>query len=493
MEENQIKIKTLSNMIWRFTERCGAQGVAFVVSIVLARLLTPTEYGTVALITVFTTIFQVFVDSGMGNALIQKKNADQLDFSSVFYFNIVMCVVVYAILFAIAPLIASFYDDPSLTPMVRVVGLTIIIAGLKNIQQAYVSKHLLFRKFFFSTLGGTIVAGVVGIAMAYLGFGAWAIVAQQVINVFIDTCILYITVRWRPTKQFSLKRLKQLFGFGWKLLASSLLDTVYNNLRSLIIGKLYSSDDLAYYNKGKQIPNLFITNINNSIDSVLFPVMSQEQNDVTRIKSMLRRSIKTSVYILAPLMMGIAFVAEPLIRLLLTEKWLSCVFFLRIFCITYMFYPIHTANLNAIKAMGRSDLFLKLEILKKIVGMAAVLISMWFGVKAMALSLLVTSLLSQLINSWPNRRLLDYGYLSQLKDILPGILLAVFMGDCVFPITLLDLPDILTLVIQVILGAAIYIGGSRLLKLEEFYYVLDMIKSMMKKRQKKADFETRND
>jgi len=493
MEENQIKIKTLSNMIWRFAERCGAQGVAFVVSIVLARLLTPTEYGTVALITVFTTIFQVFVDSGMGNALIQKKNADQLDFSSVFYFNIVMCVVVYAILFAIAPLIASFYDDPSLTPMVRVVGLTIIIAGLKNIQQAYVSKHLLFRKFFFSTLGGTIVAGVVGIAMAYLGFGAWAIVAQQVINVFIDTCILYITVRWRPTKQFSLKRLKQLFGFGWKLLASSLLDTVYNNLRSLIIGKLYSSDDLAYYNKGKQIPNLFITNINNSIDSVLFPVMSQEQNDVTRIKSMLRRSIKTSVYILAPLMMGIAFVAEPLIRLLLTEKWLSCVFFLRIFCITYMFYPIHTANLNAIKAMGRSDLFLKLEILKKIVGMAAVLISMWFGVKAMALSLLVTSLLSQLINSWPNRRLLDYGYLSQLKDILPGILLAVFMGGCVFPITLLDLPDILTLVIQVILGAAIYIGGSRLLKLEEFYYVLDMIKSMMKKRQKKADFETRND
>ncbi|MCC8111770.1 MAG: lipopolysaccharide biosynthesis protein [Ruminococcus sp.] len=493
MEENQIKIKTLSNMIWRFAERCGAQGVAFVVSIVLARLLTPTEYGTVALITVFTTIFQVFVDSGMGNALIQKKNADQLDFSSVFYFNIVMCVVVYAILFAIAPLIASFYDDPSLTPMVRVVGLTIIIAGLKNIQQAYVSKHLLFRKFFFSTLGGTIVAGVVGIAMAYLGFGAWAIVTQQVINVFIDTCILYITVRWRPTKQFSLKRLKQLFGFGWKLLASSLLDTVYNNLRSLIIGKLYSSDDLAYYNKGKQIPNLFITNINNSIDSVLFPVMSQEQNDVTRVKSMLRRSIKTSVYILAPLMMGIAFVAEPLIRLLLTEKWLSCVFFLRIFCITYMFYPIHTANLNAIKAMGRSDLFLKLEILKKIVGMAAVLISMWFGVKAMALSLLVTSLLSQLINSWPNRRLLDYGYLSQLKDILLGILLAVFMGGCVFPITLLDLPDILTLVIQVILGAAIYIGGSRLLKLEEFYYVLDMIKSMMKKRQKKADFETRND
>ncbi len=484
MENDQIKSKTLSNMVWRFAERCGAQGVAFIVSVVLARLLTPTEYGTVALITVFTAVFQVFVDSGMGNALIQKKDADQLDFSTVFYFNVVMCLVVYAALFVSAPLIAAFYGDPSLTAMTRVVGLTIVIAGLKNIQQAYVSRHLLFRKFFFATLAGTVTAGVVGIAMAYLGFGAWAIVAQQVINTLIDTIILYITVKWRPTKQFSMERLKSLFGFGWKLLASSLLDTVYNNLRSLIIGKFYSSEDLAYYNKGKQIPNVVVSNINTSIDSVLLPVMSQEQEHADRVKSMLRRSIKTSTYIMAPMMMGVAFVAEPLVRLLLTEKWLPCVFYLRIFCITYMFYPIHTANLNAIKAMGRSDLFLKLEIAKKVVGLAAVGISMWFGVEAMAYSLLVTSVTSQIINSWPNRKLLNYSYLSQLKDILPGILLAVFMGFCTLPVTWLGLPDILMLILQVLVGVIVYVGGSVLLKMESFYYILGMVKPYIRKVRK---------
>lgn len=485
MEDNQIKTRTLSNMIWRFAERCGAQGVAFVVSIVLARLLTPTEYGTVALITVFTAIFQVFVDSGMGNALIQKKDADQLDFSTVFYFNVAMCLVVYAILFAVAPLISMFYGNPDLTPMTRVVGLTIVIAGLKNIQQAYVSRHLLFRKFFFSTLTGTIIAGVVGIVMAYLGFGAWAIVVQQVINTLIDTIILYVTVKWRPTKQFSFARLKGLFGFGWKLLASSLLDTVYKDIRQLIIGKIYSSEDLAYYNKGKQIPNVVVTNINTSIDSVLLPVMSGEQDHAERVKSMTRRSIKTSTYIMAPMMMGVAFVAEPLVRLLLTEKWLPCVFFLRIFCITYMFHPIHTANLNAIKAMGRSDLFLKLEIIKKAVGITSILITMWISVEAMALSLLVTSVLSQIINSWPNRKLLNYSYLAQLQDILPGIVLAVFMGFCTLPVTWLDLPDIVTLVLQVVIGVAVYVGGSVLLKMDSFYYILDLVMPMVKRKVRK--------
>ncbi len=477
----QLKNRTMSNMIWRFAERSGAEIVAFVVSIVLARLLTPDEYGTVALLTVFTTIFQVFVDSGMGNALIQKKDADQLDFSSVFYFNIIMCIVLYVILFAAAPLIALFYDDPSLTAMTRVVGLTIVVAGLKNIQQAYVSRHLMFRKFFFATLGGTITAGVVGITMAFMGFGAWSMVAQQVVNVSIDTVILYLTVKWRPTKQFSLQRLKGLFSFGWKLLASSLLDTVYNDVRQLIIGKLYTSSDLAYYNRGKQIPNLVVKNVNTSIDSVLLPVMSQEQDDKVRMKSMVRRSIKTSTYIMAPMMMGIAFVATPLVRLLLTEKWLPCVFYLRIFCITYMFYPIHTANLNAIKAMGRSDLFLRLEIIKKAVGITAILITMWISVEAMAWSLLVTSVLSQIINSWPNRKLLNYGYLEQLKDILPGIVLAVFMGFCTLPVTFLGLPDILTLLLQVLIGVVVYVAGSLIFKMESFYYVWDMVKPFLSK------------
>ncbi len=478
---NNLRAKTVRNMAWRFAERSGAQGVALVVSIVLARLLGPTAYGTVALITVFTAILQVFVDSGMGNALIQKKNADQLDFSTVFYFNLLMCAAVYVLLFFAAPLIARFYGDPSLTALTRVVGLTLIIAGFKNIQQAYVSRHLLFRKFFFATLGGTVAAAVIGIGMAYMGFGAWALVAQQVTNAVIDTVILFFTVKWRPTRQFSFERLKGLFSFGWKLLVSSLIDTVYNNVRQLIIGRMYSSDDLAYYNQGRRIPNTIVTNINTSIDSVLFPVMSSVQDDTEHVKSMVRRSIKTSTYVMAPMMMGIAFIATPLVSLLLTDTWLPCVPFLRVFCITYMFYPIHTANLNAIKAMGRSDLFLRLEIIKKTVGVAAILISMWFGVMAMAYSLLFTSVASQIINAWPNRRLLNYGYLLQLRDILPGIILAVVMGCCILPFQLLPLSNLLIVIIQIVAGIVIYIVLSRLFKMESFYYIWDMIKPFLRK------------
>ena len=466
----------ISNFIWRFAERCGAQAVQFIVSIVLARLLMPEVYGTIALITVITTILNVFVDSGMGTALIQKKDADSVDFSTVFYFNMCVCIVLYVGLFICSPWIAYFYKDATLTPVIRVLGLTIVISGVKNIQQAYVSKTMQFKRFFFSTLGGTIGAAVIGIWMAYKGFGVWALVAQQIFNAMVDTLILWITVKWRPKKEFSFERLKGLFSYGWKLLASSLLDTVYNNIRQLIIGRMYTPSDLAFYNRGKQFPDLIITNINTSIDSVLLPTMSQEQENKERVKIMTRRAIKTSTYIMAPLMMGLAFCATPIIRLILTEKWLSCVPFMQIFCITSMFYPVHTANLNAIKAMGRSDAYLKLEIIKKVIGMALLLSTMWFGVMAMAYSLLVSSVLSQIINSWPNRKLLNYGYLEQLKDILPGIILAVVMGICVYPVQWIGLSDIITLCIQVPLGAIIYIIGSKIFKLESFEYILDMIK-----------------
>lgn len=466
----------ISNFIWRFAERCGAQAVQFIVSIVLARLLMPEVYGTIALITVITTILNVFVDSGMGSALIQKKDADSLDFSTVFYFNMFVCIILYVGLFICSPWIAYFYKDATLTPVIRVLGLTIVISGVKNIQQAYVSKTMQFKRFFFSTLGGTIGAAVIGIWMAFKGFGVWALVAQQIFNTTVDTLILWLTVKWRPKRQFSFERLKGLFSYGWKLLASALLDTVYTNLRQLIIGRMYTSSDLAFYNRGKQFPDLIITNINTSIDSVLLPTMSQEQDNVERVKVMTRRAIKTSTYIMAPLMMGLAFCATPVINLILTDKWLACVPYMQIFCITSMFYPVHTANLNAIKAMGRSDLFLKLEIVKKVVGMVLLLSTMWFGVMAMAYSLLVSSVLSQIINSWPNRKLLNYGYLEQLKDILPGIMLAVVMGICVYPVQWLGLSDFVTLCIQVPLGAVIYIIGSKIFKLESFEYILDMIK-----------------
>lgn len=472
----------LSNFIWRFAERCGAQLVTFIVSIILARILAPEDYGQIALITVFTTIMQVFVDSGLGLALIQKKDADELDFSSVFYFNFAVCLILYAVMFVAAPYIAEFYKDTSLTPIVRVISLTIVISGVKGIQQSYVSRNMLFKLFFFSTLGGTIFSAFLGIGLAYAGFGVWAIVAQQLSNTAIDTLILWINVKWRPKKMFSWNRLKSLLSFGWKMLVSSLLDTVYNNLRSLIIGKMYSSADLAYYNQGKQFPHTIVNNINSSIDSVLLPSMSSAQDDSTRVKAMTRRSIKTSTYIMAPMMMGLAFCAEPIVRLVLTDKWLPCVPFLRIFCITYMFYPIHTANLNAIKAMGRSDYFLKLEIAKKAMGMTLLLSTMWFGVMAMAYSLFVSTLLSMIINSWPNKKLLGYSFKEQMVDIFPGILLALLIGILISFVQLLGLSSLATLLIQNPLGAAIYIGASYFLKIESFEYILGMVKGFIRKR-----------
>lgn len=476
----EVKV-TIQNFFWRFAERCGAQLVTFIVSIVLARILAPEDYGTIALVTVFTTIMQVFVDSGLGIALIQKKDADDLDFSSVFYFNFAVCIVLYALMFLAAPYIAKFYDDNTLVPIVRVISLTIVISGVKGIQQSYVSRNMLFKRFFYATLGGTIFSAFLGIGMAYAGFGVWAIVAQQLSNTAIDTLILWITVKWRPKKMFSWERLTNLLKFGWKLLASSLLDTVYNNLRNLIIGKIYSSSDLAYYNQGDKFPKLIVANINTSIDSVLLPTMSQAQDDRERVKMMTRRAIKTSTYVMAPLMMGLVFCAVPIVKLVLTDKWLPCVFFLRVFCITYMFWPIHTANLNAINAMGRSDLFLKLEVIKKVVGMILLFSTMWLSVKAMAYSLLISSVCSQIINSWPNRKLLHYGYLEQLKDILPGILLAIGMGVCVYFIGELPVPYEILLVIQIFAGGMIYIAGSIIFKLDSFEYIWGIVKSYLKR------------
>ena len=470
-----------SNLIWRFMERCGAQLVSVVVSFVLARMLDPAVYGLVAKVTIITSIMLVFVDSGMANSLIQKKDPDDLDFSSVFFFNVAFCLVLYVGLFFAAPLIAEYNGQPELTAIVRVLGLTVVVAGVKNVQQAYVSKTMQFKRFFFATLGGTAVSAAVGIAMAYKGFGVWALVAQQLSNVTINTCVLWLTVGWRPKAMFSLERLRALLGYGWKLLASGLLDTVYNKLREIFIAVFYTDTDLAFYNRGNALPNLIVENINSSIDSVLLPVLSAEQDHAEQVREMTRRAIKVSSYIIMPLMMGLAVCAEPFVRFFLTEKWLPCVPYLRIFCFTYSFYPLHTANLNAIKAMGRSDLFLILEIVKKAVGITALLLTMRLGVYPMALSLLATSVLSQIINAWPNSRLLDYSYLRQLADLLPTILLAAAMGACVYPVSLLGLSDIVTLVIQVPLGVLVYVLGSKLLRIDSFEYLMSIVKKLVRR------------
>lgn len=480
------KQKVVSNLIWRFMERFGSQLVAMVVQIILARMLDPAVFGTVAKVTIITTILLVFVDSGMANSLIQKKDPDDLDFSSVFYFNMAFCLVLYAGLFAAAPAIARFYDDAQLTAIVRVLGLTVVVAGVKNVQQAYVSKTLQFKRFFFATLGGTLLSAAVGIVMVFCGFGVWAIVAQQLTNVTVNTAILWLTVGWRPKRMFSFERLKGLLGYGWKLLVSGLLDTVYNKLREIMIAVFYTDADLAYYNRGMTYPNLLVENINASIDSVLLPVLSAEQDHKEQVRNMTRRAIRISTYVMMPMMMGLAVCAAPLIRLLLTEKWLPCVPYLRIFCFSYAFYPLHTANLNAIKAMGRSDLFLKLEIIKKVFGVIILLVTLQYGVYVMALSLLFTSVMSQLINSWPNAKLLDYAYGHQLMDMLPAILLSLVMGAAVYPIQLFGWSDWVTLPVQVIAGAAVYILGSVIFRLDSFSYLLGIMKKLMPRGESSA-------
>ena len=479
--------KVASNLFWRFAERSGANVVALLVSLVLARLLDPSDYGTIALVTAFITILQVFVDSGLGGALIQKKDADDVDYSSVFYFNMVMCLLLYAGLFLCAPLIAGFYERPELTAIIRVISLTVVISGVKNIQQAYVSKHFMFKRFFWATLGGTLGAAAIGITLAYFGFGVWALVAQNMFNLTVDTVILWVTVKWRPKWLFSLQRLKRLLSYGWKLLISKLINTAYGSIRSLIIGKVYTSADLAFYSKGDYFPYNVVQNINTSIDSVLMPTLSSAQDDRGRLMEMMRRAIKTSSYIMVPMMFGMAAVAEPMVRLILTEKWLPCVFYLRIFCCVYLFQPIQTANLNAIKAIGRSDIFLTLEIIKKGIGLTALIITVFISVKAIALAYLVTTLLSAIVNSFPNKKFLGYSFKEQIVDILPYLLMggAVFAG-C-YPITLLGLNDALTLCIQLPLGAAIYVLLSLAFRIDSFSYILNMLKSFFVKKNKKTD------
>ena len=482
-KNDQINRKSvLSNLFWRFSERTAAQGVSFVVSIVLARMLTPEDYGLVGLITVFISIATVFVSSGFGSALIQKENVTQTDYSSVFFFSIVMGVVMYVSLFFTAPVIANFYKEPSLISIIRVLALSLIIGGINSVQQAYVSRTMQFKRFFYSTIIGTAISAIIGIYMAYRGAGVWALVAQTLSNQIIDTCILWFTVKWRPTLEFSMSEMKKMFKYGWKLLFSTLIDTVYNNLYSLVIGKFYSAKDLGYYNRGRNIPNIVITNINGSIQSVMFPAFSNCQGDKIKLKSMVRRSIVTSTYIIMPAMIGLAAVAEPLTVLLLTEKWLPSVPFMQFSCFILAFWPIHTTNLQALNAVGRSDIFLKLEIIKKIIGFSIMIISIPYGLYTMMVGSCFSAIISSFLNASPNKKLLNYGYREQIKDILPAMLLSLFMGGIVLIWTLFDLNKIAVLIFQIITGMTIYIGGSKLFKLESYNYIVEMVKSIKNRK-----------
>ncbi|MDF1618118.1 lipopolysaccharide biosynthesis protein [Petrocella sp. FN5] len=476
------KSKILSSLLWKLLERSGSQGVQFVVQVILARLLLPQEYGIIAIVMVFVLLANVFVQSGFNTALIQKKEVDELDFSSVFYLSLGVAGLLYGLIFLGAPFIASFYSQPMLVPVLRVVSLTLFIGALNSVQNAYVARHMLFKRLFVSSLGAVLVSGLVGIAMAFYGLGVWALVAQQLTNQLVIAMILWFTVKWRPHLLLSLKRLKVLFDYAGKLIASALIDTLYRDLSALIIGKMYVPAMLGFYNRGRQFPELMVTNINGSIQSVMLPALSAHQEDRKRVKEMMRRAIVSSSFLIFPMMVGMAVVARPLVLVLLTDKWLPAVPFLQIACLTYALMPIHTANLQAINAMGRSDIFLKLEVIKKIYGLIILGVSLPFGVYAIALGQGVNSLISSFVNAYPNKRLLNYSYREQLMDIMPALFISGLMGGLIYGFYLLKMQAGLLLLVQVGAGLIIYIGLAMVFKIECFNYLVTTMKQLLEKR-----------
>lgn len=483
-DSQNTKRKVINSLFWKLMERGGVQGIQFIVQVVLARILSPNDYGIISLITIFISLANVFIQSGFNTALIQKKDVKEEDFSSVLYISLFVSIVLYILLFFTSPFIADFYGILELKQVLRVLSIILFFGAFNSIQNSIIARTMQFKKLFIVSVFSILISGIVGITLAYLGLGVWALVAQQIANQVSITFILWFTLKWRPKLIFSINRVGDLFSYGWKLLVSSLIDTLYMNLRGLIVGKVYTSDMLAFYNRGEQFPQLIVNNINGSIQSVMLPTLSAEQENRKRVKELVRRSIVTSSFLIFPLMIGLAAVGEPLIKILLTDKWLPCVPFMQIFCLTYALWPIHTSNLQAINALGRSDIFLKLEIIKKILGVTILIISMNYGIYAIALGGLLSGIISSFINAYPNLKLLNYGYKEQIKDILPSLILSLIMGLAVYGFLFLNISPYLILVIQVFTGAIVYIGLAKLFKLECYEYLISTIKGILIKNNK---------
>lgn len=476
MGDRKTKYTIISSLIWKLLEKSGVQGVQFIIQIMLARILLPEEYGLIALSSIFIIIANVFVQTGFGTALIQKKEVEEIDYSSVFYINISVAVLLYMIIYLVAPSVSKFYNMPEMINVLRVLSLTLLIGSVNSIQLAVIARHMAFKKLFFSSIGAIVISGIVGVSMALNGFGVWALVGHQLTNHLMVTVILWFFVDWRPKRLFSLERVKVLLSFGWKLLVSTLLDRLYDNLKSLFIGKIFTTAMLGFFNRGKQFPNLIISNINGSIQSVLFPALAAEQEDRGRVKAIVRRSIVTSSFIIFPMMMGLIVTAKPMVLILLTDKWLPAVPFIQIFSVSYALWPIHTANLQAINALGRSDIFLKLEVIKKVIGVMILLISLRWSIYIIALGGVLSNIIYTFINAYPNKKLLDYSYKEQMTDILPSFIIAFIMGLLVYSVRFLNLTEGLTLLIQIPSGIIVYITLAKVLKLESFVYLIDTIK-----------------
>lgn len=476
MSKNQGNV--VSGFAWKFAESVAPQLVSLVVSVILARLLEPEHYGTIAVVMIFVTIANVFVNDGLGTALIQKKNADALDFSSVLYANMALSLLLYAVVFFAAPAVERFYGEnyTNLCTVLRVLGLRILVVGANSVQQAYISKKMQFRKLFGATLTATVISAAVGIGMAYQGYGVWALVAQNLISALVSTVYLCFSIRRLPMLKMSLTRLKGLLSYGFKILGANLLNTGYMELRAVIIGKLYSAQDLAFYDRGRQFPNLITTNINTSLSAVLFPRMAQDQDNISEVTRVTRRSIRVCAYLMTPMMLGLAAVAEPFIKVILTDKWLPCVPLMQLFCIVYLFQPLHIANLQAIKAIGRSDVYLKLEIIKKSIELVTLIAVMWISVDAIVVNMAVLTTLFTALNAYPNKKLLNYSFFEQLKDIAPSMWMAIVMVCMVLIIGHLNIAPLPMLAAQVSVGVLTYLGLSIVSKNPEFMSLLGLLR-----------------
>lgn len=465
-------------LFWKLLERFGVQGTQFVVQIILARMLDPEHYGVLSMMVIFTTLANVFIQRGFNTALVQNKEVAEDDYSSVFWISLEVAGSIYALLFVAAPWIAEFYEMKAFVQPFRVLCLVLFPGALNAVQLAMVSRNMDFKKVFSSNLAAIIVSGMAGVMLAFANAGIWALVVQTLLNTTIACAVMWFTIRWRPRLVCNIARVRVLFSFGWKLLVSGLLDTLYQDLRSLVIGKKYDSGTLAYYNRGKQFPQFVINAVNSTVQSVMLPAMSAEQDDKKKVKLLMRNSIAVSSYIIFPVMAGLAGVASPLVELLLTEKWLPCVPYMQIYCFTLAFYPIHSCNLQAINAMGRSDVFLKLEILKKSLGTAMLVIAVFCFDSPIAIAMtgVISAFTSSFINAFPNTKIVSYSYIEQMKDIVPSFILALVMLTVVLAIGLLSLPIVVKLVLQVIGGVIVYIGLSVLFRPWPFKLMLGAIK-----------------
>ena len=476
------KNQVLASLFWKLMERGGTQLIQFFVHIILARLLMPDDYGLITLVTVFITIATIFIESGFNVALIQKKDADNLDFSSVFYFSLAFAGLLYLFLFFAAPWIASYYETPQITVILRILAINLVFGAINSVQNAVVARELQFKLLFLRSTIALFLSGALGITMAYLNYGVWSLVGQSLSFQFLMTVILWFSLRWRPILKFSYDRLKSLFAFSWKILVGSLFNSAYRELRNLIVGKLYDPATLGYYNRGQQFPNLLVSNIDGSIQAVMFPVLSSHQDDPNRVKNMMRRSIMTGAFIVFPLMTGLAVTADSIVLLLLTDKWMPAVPFIQIFCLNYAFHPIQSANLEAVKGLGYSGTYLRLNIIKRTIGISVLLITVPFGVHMIALGQAISSLLASFINAYPNRKLLDYKYSEQIIDVSPSFALSLVMGALIYTAKWIPASPVFILAIQIFSGIAIYIGLAWILRIKSFTYLIMSMKDLFLKK-----------